>query len=453
MSEVPRPLSDAALPSATSSDARAFVPLFCLFILGWGSNQFAPLLLFYPRIMPLGPVEVQILFVLYGLSLIPMLVVGGWLSDRLGRAGVLTIAVLLCALSSAVLLAGGTGPAAIVCARILTGVGCGIGFSSATAWATELLPAPRGSRLSMILMTSGMGVGPLFIGILASRLLAAHVPGPQIWVMLPHLCLALVALALLVWHRRRLRGAMVTLPVGDAVAEAAPGAVQMSGGTAPGAGPGGSVPGPPTGAVAGALAGAEGQRGLRDGRFWRIVVPLAPWTLLCTGVPLAVLPSAVGGGAGIDPLLFSAFLTPLPALGGLCVQPVAGHAKVSPRVQAPVALAIAACALGLAVLAVRAQSLSLLLVTCFVFGLAHGLCQTAGLRIVAQISQQTRLGRNTAVFQALSYVGFLAPLPIAMLGQYIALSQILMGILLLAVLMCGLLLVAALRGRNVALRP
>lgn len=403
----------------------SLVPLASLFVLGWGTNQFSPLLLFYPKLAPIDHVQIQGLFVLYGVSLIPMLLLGGWLSDRLGRAGVVATALLLTGASSVVLMFGGTEAASIVIARVLTGIGAGIGFSASTAWVTETVSGARGSRLAVVVMTAGMGCGPLVVGVLAAWLLAASIPAPQLWVMAPHVLLALLALGLAAsrWLDRPERSSFGAVSDRDETpADAARPAI-------------------------GASAPVDlPRRGLRDRRFFRLVLPLGPWTLICTAVPLATLPAAVGEGAVQDPLLFSAFLTPLPALGGLCVQPLAGRARLRPRLLAPVALALASTAIALSVWAVHAQSLLGLAVCCFVFGLAHGLCQTVGLRLVNELSPPEQLGRNTAVFQMLTYLGYLSPLPIAMLSQRFPLTGVLLGLLALALL--TLLVLLPLPGRR-----
>lgn len=407
-----RSISGAPLGTSSARGLQdAAVPLGGLFVLGWGSNQFAPLLLFYPQIAPIGDVEIQGVFVSYVLTLFPMLLLGGWLSDRIGRPRVLTGALIISLLSSGLLLCGGTEPWAILAARALSGVSAGIGFSSATAWATELLPAPRGSRLSVVFMTAGLGTGPLVAGMLSAALLGLSTPAPQVWVMVPHLLLTAVVLALMLGAR--------------------PHATALKRTAGPGPGTLREEPVPCT----------EAPTGLRDRRFSRVLLPLAPWTLACTALPLATLPTGVDADAGVDPLLFSAFLTPLPALGAICMQPIAGQARITPERLALIALAIAAAALGLSVLAVQWQSLLLMFIGCLVFGLAHGFCQTSGLRIITAISPPAQLGRNTAVFQALSYLGFLAPFPVALLAQHVPLPMVLLGILGLAVLTFIVLLV------------
>ncbi|WP_427870158.1 MFS transporter [Leucobacter luti] len=399
---------------ASHASVPVLAPLLSLFVLGWGTLQFAPLLLFFPRIAPIGDVAIQGIFVVYGASLIPMLLIGGSLSDRFGRPRVVLAAVAVTGLSSGLLMLAGSHPELVLIGRFLTGIGCGIGFSSATAWVTGAVAGARGSRLAMVLTTVGMGTGALVTGSLAWALLALGIPHPAVWAMLPHVALSALAVGVV------LQGVRGTHPRGSAI-------------------PGRAIPG--TIAPSPAPAGAGDARlGLRDPRFLRLVLPLAPWTLICTAVPLATLPSAVRQEGGIDPLLFSAFLTPLPALGGLCVQPLAGRATASPRLLAPLALALAMAGTGIGIAAVTGQSLGLLLVSCFVFGLAHGFCQTTGLRLITAISPAGQLGRNTAVFQALTYVGFFAPFPIALLAQHFPLPDVLLGLLALAALTLVLLL-------------
>lgn len=383
----------------SSHTRSALVPLFGLFVLGWGTNQFAPLLLFYPQITSVSDVEIQGLFVVYGLSLIPMLLVGGWLSDKIGRRRIFTLAVVIAGVSSLTLLCGGLNPAVIFIGRVLIGVSCGVGFSSGTAWVTELLVAPKGSRLALVFMTGGMGVGSLFVGIFASALLGYSIPNVHIWVMLPHVLLTLSVFLML--SRRALSQ---NVRAKNLLATKTLRRLHLSG----------------------------AQQGLTDPRFVRYILPLAPWTLFCTAVPLAVLPSNVSGNLVQDPLLLSAFLTPLPALGGILVQPFGGRAKVNPLFLAPLALLIAIVSVSTSIMSIHWQSVPVLFLTCLIFGVAHGLCQITGLRIITELSLPGTLGRNTAIFQSLSYLGFLAPLPIAILMHSFTLVQVLMGCLILA---------------------
>jgi MFS family permease len=64
-------------------------------MIGWGTNQFTPMLLLYRARLGLSAPVVEAMFALYAIGLVPGLLAGGSLSDRLGRRP-----VMLSALSS-----------------------------------------------------------------------------------------------------------------------------------------------------------------------------------------------------------------------------------------------------------------------------------------------------------------------------------------------------------------
>src|SRR5438477_611519 len=58
---------------------------FAMFAVGWGANQFSPMLIVYRHELRLTAGEVAGLFLVYALTLIPGLLIGGPGSDRFGR--------------------------------------------------------------------------------------------------------------------------------------------------------------------------------------------------------------------------------------------------------------------------------------------------------------------------------------------------------------------------------
>jgi len=59
-----------------------------MFAVGWGANQFSPMLIVYRHALGLGPGAIAGLFTVYGVALIPGLLIGGPASDRFGRRAV-----------------------------------------------------------------------------------------------------------------------------------------------------------------------------------------------------------------------------------------------------------------------------------------------------------------------------------------------------------------------------
>lgn len=373
-----------------AAPVRAPLPgVVALVAIGWGANQFAPLVVGYQVAAGLAPTATRTMFVLYAVALVPGLFIGGGLSDRWGRRGVVVVALVASGGSSLLLVAGSGLPALLYLGRLLAGLASGVGFSAATAWVKETSHESRGARYAVLAMTGGFALGPAVAGTLAA------LQPERLWLSyLPHIGATAVALGMV--------ARTATPPRAAPADRAAPG------------GPG----------VASRPA------------FWRVLVPLAPWVFLTASVALATLPAAVRNTLLGGPLWTAALLTPLPALAGLAAQwPTARMQHL--RHQVLTALGTAAAGLGLGALAVTAQSFPLLLAACLVLGLAYGISQTAGLHAIGVLSPPERLGQSIALYQSLTYFGYLAPLPIVALTNVVDLSTILTVLAVLAVLTAG----------------
>src|ERR1700748_3920504 len=79
---------------------------FAMFAVGWGANQFSPMLIVYRHELRLTAGEVAGLFLVYALTLIPGLLVGGPASDRFGRRPVVWPLVGLSPLATLLLVLG-----------------------------------------------------------------------------------------------------------------------------------------------------------------------------------------------------------------------------------------------------------------------------------------------------------------------------------------------------------
>lgn len=69
-----------------------------------------------------------------------------------------------------------------------------------------------------------------------------------------------------------------------------------------------------------------------------------------------------------------------------------------------------------------------------VLGAGYGTCQLYGLIEVQQLAHPTRLAALTAIYQALSYLGFVAPYPLAALTRSIPAPWLLLATAALATL-------------------
>jgi MFS family permease len=132
------------------------------------------------------------------IGLVPGLLIGGSLSDRIGRRRLVLSAVMLSMVAGGVLIAGAHSPGWLFAGRLIMGLASGGAFSAGAAWIKELSAPPyedappgTGARRAGGAMTLGFALGPLVTGVLAQwGPLPAELP------YLPQLVLAAGALAL-----------------------------------------------------------------------------------------------------------------------------------------------------------------------------------------------------------------------------------------------------------------
>jgi MFS family permease len=353
--------SDALRPTLTAATA-------ALFGVGWGANQFAPLLLVYHSDLGVGEATIEAMFGVYAVGLIPGLLIGGPLSDRIGRRAVVLPAAALSVLATVLLMFGGQTIVALFAGRLLAGIVSGAVFSAATTWLRETslaagVGASAASRTAAA-MSAGFGLGPLVAGMIAQ-----WAPAPTVLPYVPHVLLMVAVLALL-----RRAPADEIRP-----------------------------------AVRAALPGRRARLAIRGHpRFRWIVVPLAPWAFAAPVIAFALLPTVTGVGDRDHGIVFAAALAAITALTGAVVQPVARRLGLSPIVLGCAGLLTLAVGLGLGVVTVQGHDW-VLVPTNLVLGCAYGLCLVGGLIEVQRLAAPQELARATSVYYALTYLGFAAP--------------------------------------------
>jgi hypothetical protein len=182
-------------------------------------------------------------------------------------------------------------------------------------------------------------------------------------------------------------------------------------------------------------AGAAWPRATTSPRFRRLIVPTAPWIFGAAGVAYATVPEAIHGQVRSWALLYAALLTVCAMAAGFLIQPLAQrlHHPVIPRSLSAAMVAMTA-GMALAAATVALQSPWLGLLCAIVLGSALGLTLVSGLGEVQRLAPAGELAQSTGIFYALAYVGFLAPMLIALWGQTTAalwLATVLAGV-------CGL---------------
>ena len=345
-----------------------------LFAVGWGANQFTPMLLVYHQTMGLSTGTLEAMFGFYALGLIPGLLIAGPLSDARGRRAVVVPAAALSLTASLALITGRLGIAPLFAGRLLAGMSSGAAFAAGTAWLRELSRPPFGDATdhtaavrTAVAMTSGFALGPLVAG-----LLAQWAPDPRVVPYLPHVVLMVAVLALL---RRA----------------------------------------PETARERGPMVLRFAPAGTRNPRFRGVVRPMAPWTFAAPVIAFALLPSVVGADRAADGVALTAAITALCALAGVLVQPLARRLTHP----ATVGLLVVVGGLVLAVVTAEVGQTWLLVPSAIMLGSAYGLCLVAGLVEVQRIADAGSLAGLTAAYYVLTYLGFAAPYLLA-LGSHVA---------------------------------
>jgi hypothetical protein len=381
-------VTSTELSPPAAGPARAWLGAgLALAAIGWGANQFAPLIVLYQQRLGLPPTVAGAVFGLYALGLIPALLAGGKWSDVAGRRPVVLTALAVSFAATCLLMVGGTLPAWLYAGRLLAGVASGLAFGTGAAWLKELSAgagdAAAGPRRTTVSMTVGFAAGPFVAGLCAQWL-----PAPETTAYAPHLLLLLAAT---IGVRRT----------------------------------------PDPGRPAATRARPSGNPVVAK-PFPVVLLPFAPWVFGTAAIALAYLPALVADQVTGHALLFSAVATALTALTGILVQPLAkkihraGGSRLLPASMLSVVIGI-----GCATWAASAVSPVAVLLASAMLGAAYGLTQFAGLVKVQEIAADRALGTATAAYQVLSYLGFAFPF---LMSFAQARTQVAPAVLLLVVL-------------------
>jgi len=330
-----------------------------MFAVGWGANQFSPMLIVYRHELGLGASAVAGLFAIYAVTLIPGLLAGGPASDRFGRRAVVLPFVALSPLATLLLVLGPRSLPVIAAGRALAGLCSGVVFGSAAAWVQDL---SHGSGLSArraaLALTAGFGLGPVVAAVLAQ-----WAADPLIVPYLPHLAIGTAALAI-VWPTPGTRGQRRD----------------------------GHQVWPP--------------RPARTARFWLATAPPAPIVFGSVSVAIVVLPEEVTSARTLS-VGFAGLMTALAFAAGVAVQPVARRLEARlPHAASIAGLGCAAAGAAVGIGAVTSDGRALAEVAAILLGLAYGLCLVSGLRQAELLAGPADRGAVIARYLAVSYLGF-----------------------------------------------
>jgi MFS family permease len=352
-----------------------------IFGVAWGANQFSSLLLAYRLHAGISENTADALFGVYALGLIPALLVLGPISDARGRRTIVAAAGVLSAVASVVLIAGEHAVALLYGGRFLAGVCSGAAFAAGTAQIKELSVAPydplageqAGARRAAIALSAGFGLGALVAG-----LVAQWAPDPLVVAYVPHLIVMALTLAMLVGtpetiaQPRRVPALRTILRV------------------------------PSVGHV----------------RFRRIVAPASPWVFAAPAISFAVLPGLVSQQTGSFEVGFAALIAGLTLALGVSIQPLARRLDAVDDVRGMLAgLTAVSAGILLGALAGWRHSWPLVVPAAILLGCGYGLCLVSGLLEIQRLASGADLASLTAVFYALTYIGFAAPIVLAELER------------------------------------
>ncbi len=348
-------------------------PALVMFTVGYGANQFVPLLVVYRHSLRLTDTQATAVFGVYALGLVPGLLLGGRASDRLGRRGLMLFFAALSLVATAVLVGGQWGVGWLYAGRLLSGVVSGTVFTIGTAWLKELSldsPTGTGARRAGVALTAGFGIGPLAAGFLAQ-----WAPAPLLLPYAVHLLLAAVALVL--------------LPrAGETRTRVDPGSPRAA-----------LVP-----------------RSAQTRRFLGIAAPIGPWvfgsvTIVFTTLPAHALPREAGLGVVLPGALAAVALA-----AGYLVQGTGRRLHVRAtsrrgdgRTAAATALVVVLMGCAASALATARPSVLGTVGAALLLGAGYGLCLSTGLREVEEVAAPEELGAVVAIFYSLAYFGLLVP--------------------------------------------
>lgn len=378
--------SQAALPDTVVSTRVWLQVAATMFAVAWGGNEFTPLLGMYRADHGFSPVTVDLFLFAYVLGIVPALLLGGPLSDRLGRRPILLPAPVLTVAGSVLLALGADSAAMLIAGRILCGVALGLGMAVGGSWVKELSTAPwdptategAGARRAAMSLTGGFGLGAGVAGVLAQ-----WAPLPSVLSYLVHSGIAIAAAIALV----RAPETRAAQPLSERVSLARDLAIPSA----------------------------------AHRRFLLVIAPLAPWVFGTAAAAYAVLPALMSQHGGGVPLAFSALMCMVGLGSGFAIQALGRRIDTPRNTRAVVvALGFVIAGMGVAAAASSALTVPLALIAAVVLGCGYGMALVSGLQEIQRIAGPDDLAGLTAVFYSLTYLGFAMPAAMAFLSENFA---------------------------------
>lgn len=356
---------------------------FAVFAAAWGGNEFTPMMVFYRGERVFGDVFVDALLASYAAGIAISLLISGPLSDRYGRRTVMLPAPAVALVGSALIAAGETNSPLIFVGRVLSGISIGMAMTAGGSWIKELStpsfdPSAKpgaGARRATMSLTAGFGLGALLAGCLAE-----WGPAPGQTPYLIHILLSVVSMA-----------GLLTVPETRQSAHL-------------------NVKGSFWSDIATPVA--------LHPRFLLAVLPIAPWVFGCAGVAYAIIPSLTQDKVSI-PIAFSAVITMVALTFGFGVQQKSDtYLRHGGTRGQQLGLGLIIVGMLLAVWTAHERSLVGAAIAAITLGTAYGVCMITGLTEVQQLAGPDDLGGLTAIFYAVTYLGFFFPMILSKMSEW-----------------------------------
>lgn len=345
-----------------------------LFGVAFGANMFAPMLLVYPREAGLSEAVLSGTFSVYAAGIVPGILFGGPLGDRMGRPAVVFPATAISLLAT-LLLVGAESAWVLLAARMMAGLASGLAFSAGSAWLLALssreAPGVGGVR-NNVALTAGFGSGPLVSGLVAQLGI-----WPLVLPYVPHLAILCTGIALLLLVPRRdpaARGRPTSLAPWDVIRPQIP---------------------------------------------WRIGV-VAPFSFGTAVVAFTVYPAR---GGGLEPAAAGA-ITALVLFTAALSQPFFRRLGArNPAMLSRIGLLCGGLVFGLGALYAVVPHVALLLPLCVLAGLAYGGNLLYGFFLLGREPS----GVQVAWLYVAAYAGFAFPALIVSLAGVVPMTVVLLG--------------------------
>ncbi|MFD8878671.1 MFS transporter [Corynebacterium xerosis] len=381
--------ADAAArkPRTPSRPGLVFATVAALLLsAGWAANHFASVLVVLRDQQNYSPVLVNGAFGIYALGLVPFLLLGGMIADRVGARPVVIVGGFVAALGNLSLLLW-HGAAGLMIGRFIVGLGVGLAVSAGTAWAGRLRGA-SGVTMAGIVLTSGFATGPIASGLLA------HFLPDSATIAVPFI--VSVALSLVAVAASAIVGDARHEPVQLDPADDAPDGSH-------------SAPADDGSAAVAKQPEPEPRPAHPHGMGFALAtsLPMALWVFACVTTAFLVLAGRVSAHFESGVLLPG--LAAVFAFGSaLTAQALGRKFGFGPKSGIAGAL-FAAAGMTLAGLGAEAPPVWLFLVASMLLGTAYGLCLREGLLDIETFSPPKHRGTAIGIYYVFTYLGFGLP--------------------------------------------